>query len=70
MYRHILVPIDDTELSIDIVGKAAALARSVGARITFFHAVADHAGSLSGDSEILRVMSPNDYTYGYLGKAR
>jgi len=70
MYRHILVPIDDTELSIDIVGKAAALARSVGARITFFHAVADHAGSLGGDSEILRVMSPNDYAYGYLGKAR
>ena len=70
MYRHILVPIDDTELSIDIVGKAAELARSIGARITFFHAVADHAGDLGSDAEILRAMSPEDYAYGYLGKAR
>lgn len=70
MYRHILVPIDDTELSIDLVGKAVALARSVGARITFFHAVANHAGALGGDAEILRAMSPDDHAYSYLGKAR
>ena len=37
MYRHILVPIDGSDLSIDTVGRAVELARSSGARITFLH---------------------------------
>ena len=41
MYRHLLVPVDDTDLSVEVVGNAVALARPLGARITFFHAVAD-----------------------------
>ena len=36
-------PVDDTDLSIEVVGNAVALARALGARITFFHAVADAA---------------------------
>jgi len=70
MYQHILVPIDDSELSMDVVGNASALAKSVGARITFFHVVADHAGSLLGDAEVLRALSPQDHAYGVTGKAR
>ena len=54
MYRHLLVPVDDTDLSIEVVGNAVALARTIGARITFFHAVADAARSLRGDAEVLR----------------
>ena len=41
MYRHLMVPIDSTDLSIEVVGNAVGLARTVGARITFFHAVED-----------------------------
>ena len=41
MYRHLLVPVDGTDLSTLVVGQAAELARKLGARITFFHAVAD-----------------------------
>ncbi|CAM2172762.1 UspA domain-containing protein [Paraburkholderia sacchari] len=35
MYRHFLVPVDDSDAGIDTVAQAVALARSVGARITF-----------------------------------
>jgi nucleotide-binding universal stress UspA family protein/hemerythrin-like domain-containing protein len=69
MYRHLLVPIDSTDLSIEVVGNAVGLARAVGARITFFHALADHA-SLRGDAEILRMVDPVDYAYAHTGKAR
>lgn len=70
MYRHLLVPVDDTDLSVEVVGNAVALARSLGARITFFHAVADAAASLRGDAELLRATARDAYEYLHLGKAR
>ncbi len=70
MYRHLLVPVDDTDLSVEVVGNAVALARPLGARITFFHAVADAAGSLRGDAEVLRLTARDEYQYVHLGKAR
>ena len=57
MYRHLLVPVDDTDLSIGVVGNAVALACAVGARITFFHAIVDAAGSLRGEAEVLRLIA-------------
>ena len=55
MYHHLLVPIDDTDLSVDVVGNAVAFARTLAARITFFHAVPDAAADLlHGDAEVLR----------------
>lgn len=41
MYRHLLVPVDGTELSIELVGNAVGLARQLGARMTFFHLLSD-----------------------------
>lgn len=70
MYRHLLVPIDSSDLSIDVVGNAVGLARSVGARITFFHLVTDPSRSLLGDAEILRLVDPADHGYAFAGKAR
>ena len=70
MYRHLLVPVDDTDLSVEVVGNAVALARPLGARVTFFHAVADATGLLRGDAEVLRLTAPDKYEYAYLGKAR
>jgi nucleotide-binding universal stress UspA family protein/hemerythrin-like domain-containing protein len=70
MYRHLLVPIDATDLSVEVIGNAVALARTLAARITFFHAEADAAGSLRGDAEVLRLAAPQDYDYAYAGKAR
>jgi nucleotide-binding universal stress UspA family protein/hemerythrin-like domain-containing protein len=70
MYRHLLVPVDDTDLSICVVGNAVALACAVGARITFFHAVGDAAGSLRGDAEVLRLTARDEYEYASVGKTQ
>ncbi|MBI2277946.1 MAG: universal stress protein [Dechloromonas sp.] len=70
MYQHLLVPIDNTDLSTVTVGRAVEFARTLGARITFFHAAADHAASLGGDAEIVRLTSPDDYSYNFEGRAR
>jgi nucleotide-binding universal stress UspA family protein/hemerythrin-like domain-containing protein len=70
MYRHLLVPIDGTDLSTETVGQAVEFARTLRARVTFFHAVADHAGSLFGEADVVRVTAPEDYEYAYVGRAR
>lgn len=70
MYRHLLVPIDGTDLSTVTIGLAVEFARTLGARITFFHAQPDFAGSLSGDADVVRLTAPADYTYKYEGRAR
>lgn len=44
MYRHLFVPIDASDLSVEVVGHAIALARTLSARITYFHAVPVEAG--------------------------
>lgn len=50
MYKHLLVPVDESELSVANVGEAVKLARSfaVPARVTFFHATADYGASVEG----------------------
>jgi len=69
MYRHLLVPIDDSDLSVEVVGNAVALARSLAARITFFHAVPDAAAALRrGHAELLRTAAHDDDP-AYSGKA-
>jgi nucleotide-binding universal stress UspA family protein/hemerythrin-like domain-containing protein len=70
MYRHLLVPVDGTDLSIETVGRAVEFARSLGARVTFFHAQPDYAASLSGDAEVVRATSPADFAYAFAGRAR
>ena len=62
MYRHLLVPIDDTDLSIEVVGNAVGLARAVGAHVTFFHAVV-------GVTDVLSVTSQGGPPHDSVGKA-
>ncbi|MCB1889889.1 MAG: universal stress protein [Rhodocyclaceae bacterium] len=70
MYRHLLVPIDGTDLSTATISQAVEFARALGARITFFHAQPDFSASLSGDAEVVRLTAPADYVYAYQGRAR
>ncbi|HJV25194.1 MAG TPA: universal stress protein [Aromatoleum sp.] len=70
MYRHLLVPIDGTDLSTETISNAVEFARTLGARITFFHAQPDHAAAFSGEAEIVRMTSPADFAYAYQGRAR
>lgn len=70
MYRHLLVPIDGTDLATQTVSNAVEFARTLGARITFFHAQPNHAAALSGEAEAVRLTSPADFAYAYEGRAR
>jgi len=68
MYRHLMVPLDDSPLSADSVARAVELARALGARVTFFHAQADYGASSVGALE--RVMSPAAFNEHVAGEAR
>ena len=70
MYHHLLVPLDGSSLSVEVVGNAVGLARTLGARVTFFHAAADHGRSLQGDVEVLRLTAPDLYDYTVNGRTR
>jgi nucleotide-binding universal stress UspA family protein/hemerythrin-like domain-containing protein len=56
MYKHLLAPLDDTPLSTAHVTNVLELARSMGARITFFHAKPDWGST--GDGALLKVLDP------------
>ncbi len=55
MFRHILVPTDGSRLSAKAAKQAVKLAKTLGARITGFHAVPDFGSTYYGDGYILRV---------------
>ena len=48
MYRHLMVPLDDSALSAETAGKAVRLARTLGAKVTFFHAQEDYGATSIG----------------------
>lgn len=68
MYRHMLVPTDGTELSIETVGSAVEFARDAGASITFFYATPDYLAT--GDGAIMRSISPEIAAERAAGDAR
>jgi nucleotide-binding universal stress UspA family protein/hemerythrin-like domain-containing protein len=68
MYRHLLVPIDDSALSVETVRQAVTFASSLGAKATFFHANADYGATSDGALE--RVLSPSDFAEHAAGTAR
>lgn len=70
MYRHLLVPIDGTDLSTETSSNAIAFARTLGARLTFFHAQPNYAAALDGEAEVVRVTSPTKFAYTYEWRAR
>ena len=69
MYHHLLVPVDGSDLSIQIIGQAVEFARTLGARITFFHAVPDHAASLRSETEVVWATASSDDDYPFEGRA-
>src|SRR5947207_14258190 len=68
MYRHLLVPIDDSDLSTETVRQAVLFAGSIGAKVTFFHAKTDYGASSVGALE--RVMSPEAFNEQMAGDSR
>lgn len=68
MYRHLMVPLDDSPLSVDTVQHAVKLAKTLGAKITFFHAQTDYGASSIGALE--RVLAPATFNEHLAGEAR
>jgi len=68
MYRHLLVPIDGSELSGETIGRAVEFARDADARITFFHAIGDYG--VTGDGALYRTISPEFFAIESAGKMR
>ena len=66
MFRHLLVPVDDTSLSTANVSSAIELARAEGARITFFYATPDW--SATGDGAILLAVDQDLFAKGAIGE--
>lgn len=60
MYRHLLVPLDDSPLTVATVGRAVEFARSLGAKITFLHARADYGSSSVGALELVLAPTASD----------
>lgn len=52
MFQHFLIPTDGSMLSEDAAKRGAHFAKSIGARITFFHAIEPH-GITEGVVELL-----------------
>lgn len=67
MYKHLLVPLDGSELSIGLITQAVEFARTLAARITFFSARADVGAS--GDGALLRSLSPDAFVEAAAGEA-
>ncbi len=65
MYRHLLVPLDDTDLAVETVGRAVEFARTLGARVSFLHVQPDQAASLRGEADAVRLTSPAEYLHAF-----
>ena len=68
MYKHILVPIDGTALSGEVITRSLELAGSVGARITFFYANPDYAADSEG--ALFYTIAPEVFIRNALGSAK
>jgi len=58
MYQHLLVPIDASALADELMKEALDYAKSVKARITFFHALPDEDGDITGEATLLQSIAP------------
>jgi nucleotide-binding universal stress UspA family protein/hemerythrin-like domain-containing protein len=66
MYKHLLVPLDDTAASSDNIRISIDLARRLDARITFFHATPDWGST--EDAALARVIDPAVFAAGVIGE--
>lgn len=68
MYKHLLVPVDGSPLSNATVEQAVVFARTTGARLTFFHALADYAATDQG--ALLHAVDPQAFADLAAGNAQ
>jgi nucleotide-binding universal stress UspA family protein len=70
MFKHILVPIDGSKLSVKAVKQAVRLAKAVGAKITGIYATPEFGSTYYGDGYSLRSPSSKLYAEAMETQAR
>lgn len=70
MYKHFLVPLDNTPLGAELVGDAIDLARMLSARVTFLHITGAEDASFYGDAALVRASDPERFQETYRWAAR
>ena len=64
MYKHLLVPVDGSDLSAHAAAKAAEFARSIDARITFLHVQPDYPNPIVGEGGLIAPELREDFQRG------
>ncbi|HSD37864.1 MAG TPA: universal stress protein [Rhodocyclaceae bacterium] len=64
MYKHILVPVDGSELSAHATNSAIAFARSISARLTFLHVQPDYPRPIVGEGTLIAPENREDFLRG------
>lgn len=68
MYKNLLVPLDGTSLSASNTNQAVELAKALGARISFFHAIPNFGAT--GEGALWRHLDTAVYTEQSVGDSR
>lgn len=66
MYTNILVPIDESLLSMSVIDRAVALGQLMQARVAFVHLSPDEQDLLQSDAGLLHAMAPEMYARKYV----
>jgi nucleotide-binding universal stress UspA family protein len=61
MFKHILVPTDGSQLSLETVKRAVTFAREAGAKITFFFAKPDYPVVFYGEGALIDPTTPEKF---------
>lgn len=61
MFKHILVPTDGSQLSLDTAKRAVEFAREAGARITFYFAKPDYPVAFYGEGALIDPTTPEKF---------
>jgi nucleotide-binding universal stress UspA family protein len=61
MFKHILVPTDGSQLSVETVKRAISFARESGARITFFYAKPEYPVAFYGEGALIDPTTPEKF---------
>jgi nucleotide-binding universal stress UspA family protein len=61
MFRHILVPTDGSQLSIEAVKRAVGFAKDAGASVTFFFAKPDYPVAFYGEGALIDPTTPEKF---------
>jgi nucleotide-binding universal stress UspA family protein len=61
MFKHILVPTDGSQLSLETVKRAVLFAKEAGAKLTFFFAKPDYPVAFYGEGALIDPTTPEKF---------